>query len=106
MRNPNVNKWASSPDLLIFRQFHRHILENQTMLFPTTFISAQEKIGVGLKKQAAKFLFNFIQRRVVCYSCFDFFQCKMKVFSAIWAMKYLFNISNEMYCKLRLRLNM
>ena len=99
MRNSNVNKWASSPDLLIFSQFHRHILENQTVLIPTTFISAPEKIGVGLKnilenqtvlipttfistpekigvglkKQAANFLFNFIPRRVVRYSCFDFF---------------------------------
>ena len=26
------------------------------MLFPTTFISASEKIGVGLKKQAANFI--------------------------------------------------
>ena len=33
------------------------------MLFPTTFISASEKIGVGLKKQVAKFYFNFITKR-------------------------------------------
>ena len=29
------------------------------MLFPQTFISALEKIGVGLEKQAANFLFQF-----------------------------------------------
>ena len=46
---------VSSPDLLIFSQFHGHILINQTMLFPTTFISAQEKIGVGLEKHALIF---------------------------------------------------
>ena len=34
------------------------------MLFSTTFISASEKIGVGLKKQAANFYFNFTRRRV------------------------------------------
>ena len=39
---------GSSPDLLIFSQFHRHSLKNRTMLFPTTFISRSEKIGVGL----------------------------------------------------------
>ena len=66
-------KWVSSPDLLIFRQFHRHILKNGTMLFPATFISTSEKIGVGLEKQRAIFFFNFTQRWVVQYSCFDFF---------------------------------
>ena len=40
----------------IFSRFHRHCLKNRTMLFPTTFISAPEKIGVGLKKQSANFL--------------------------------------------------
>ena len=29
------------------------------MLFPITFISTSEKIDVGLKKQAADFLFQF-----------------------------------------------
>ena len=29
------------------------------MLFPTTIISVLEKIGFGLKKQAANFLFQF-----------------------------------------------
>ena len=29
------------------------------MLFPTIFISVLEKIGMGLKKQAANFLFQF-----------------------------------------------
>ena len=43
-------KWVSYTDLLIFSQFHRHTLKNQTMLFPTTLISASEKIGVGLEK--------------------------------------------------------
>ena len=99
-RHPNVNKWVSSPYLLIWSQFHRHILKNQTVLFPTTFISASEKISVGLKKQAANFQFNFTGRKVARYSCFDFFpQCKM-VFTAIWAMKYLFNISNKTFCNL------
>ena len=28
------------------------------------------------------------------------FQCNMKVFSAIWTMKYLFNISNKTHCNL------
>ena len=45
------------------------------MLFPKTFISASEKIDVGLEKQAVNFYFNFTQRRVVRYSCFDFFSC-------------------------------
>ena len=49
----------NSPDLLIFNKFHAHILKNRTMLFPTLFISASEKIGVGLKKQSANFLFQF-----------------------------------------------
>ena len=44
------------------------------MLFPTTFISTLEKIGVGLEKQAANFLFQFHpETRVVRYSCFYFF---------------------------------
>ena len=60
-------------DLLFFSKFHRHILKNRTMLFPTTFISVSEKIDVGLKKHAANFYFNFTRRRVVRYSCFDFF---------------------------------
>ena len=77
-RHPNVNKRVISPDLLIFRQFHRHILKNRTMLFPTTFISTSEKIGVGLEKQEAIFYFSFTRRWVVRYSCFDFFS------SAIW----------------------
>ena len=53
------NKRISSPDLLIFSKFHRHILKNLTMLFPKIFISGSEKIGVGLKKQVANFLFQF-----------------------------------------------
>ena len=74
MRHPNVNKRVSSPDLLIFSQFHRHIFKNRAMLCPTTFISMSEKIGVGLKKKtAANFYFNFIWRKVVHYSCSDFF---------------------------------
>ena len=77
-RHPNVNKRVSSPDLLIFRQFHRHILKNRTVLFPVTFISTSEKTGVGLEKQAANFYFNFTWRRVVRYSCFYFF------FNAKW----------------------
>ena len=44
----------SSPDLLTFSQFHRHILKNLTMLFLTIFSSASEKIGVGLKKKKKK----------------------------------------------------
>ena len=41
--------------------------KKRIMLFPATFISASEK-------QAANFfLFNFTRRRVVRYSCFDFF---------------------------------
>ena len=57
-RHPNVNKQVNSPDLLIFRQFHRHILKNRTMLFPTTFISTSEKIDVGLEKQVAIFFIS------------------------------------------------
>ena len=34
-----------------------------------------------------------------------FFRCKLKVFSAIWAMKYLFSISDKTYCNLRLHRN-
>ena len=41
--------------LLIFSQIHRHILKNQIMLFPRTFIFALKKIDVGLKKQVANF---------------------------------------------------
>ena len=63
---------------MIFRQFHRHILKNWTMLFPATFISASKEIGVGLEKQAAIFYFNFTRRWEVQYSCFDFFS------GAIW----------------------
>ena len=33
-RHPNVNKWVSSPDLLNFSQFHRHIFKTPTMLTP------------------------------------------------------------------------
>ena len=53
-RHSNVNKRVSSPDLLIFRQFHRHILKNQTVLFPATSVSTPEKIRVGYF-----FLFQF-----------------------------------------------
>ena len=70
------NKRIHSPYLLTLSKFHRYILKTLTMLFPTTFISASEKIGVGLKKQnkqAADFYFNFTGRRVVQYSCFDLF---------------------------------
>ena len=58
-RHPNVNKRINFPDLLTFSNIHRHILKNRTMLFTTNFISASEKIGAGLKKQAANFLFPF-----------------------------------------------
>ena len=47
---------ATSPILLIFRQFHIHILKNRTMLFQATFMSTPEKIGVGLEKQAVIFI--------------------------------------------------
>ena len=78
-RHPNVNKQVSSPDLLGFLgQFHRHILKNWTVLFPTTFISTSEKIGMSLEEQAAIFYFSFTWRWVVRYSSFDFFS------SAIW----------------------
>ena len=61
------------------------------MLFPTAFISAPEKMSVGLKnkkqnktkkkkkkkkKKASNFWFDFTWRRVVRYSCFDFFPVK------------------------------
>ena len=62
-RHPNVNKWISSPDLCNFRQFHRHILKNRTMLFTATFISASEKIEVGLKKNKRLILFCLMSRR-------------------------------------------
>ena len=105
-RHANVNKRVSSPDLLIFSQFHRHILKDQTMLFPTTFISASEKIGVWASKSKLQ-IFDYISpgqgKSDIPVS--TFFQCKMTVCSAIWAMKYLFNISNKMYCNLRLRWN-
>ena len=87
-RHPKDNKRINSPDLLIFSKFHRHILKNRTMLFPTIFISASEKIGMGLKKQATNFYFIFTQRRVVQYSCFDFFfsNAKWRYFqlSGLW----------------------
>ena len=54
-------------------QTYIHILKNQTMLFPATFISLSVKIGVGLEKQTANFYFNFTRRWVAQYSCFDFF---------------------------------
>ena len=72
MRHPVVKKWVSSPDLLIFTQFHTYILKNWTMLFPTNFFSVSEKIGFCWKKHEADF-FDFMQRRVARYSCFDFF---------------------------------
>ena len=103
MRHPNVNKWVSFPVLLIFHQFHRHILKNQTVLFPTTFISTPEKIGVGLKKQVAIFYFSFNRRwGSPVFLSRLLFQCNMMVFSAIWPMKYLFNISDKMHCNLHL----
>ena len=78
-----TSKRVSFPDLLNFSQFYRHNFKTRTMLFPTTFISASEKIGVGLEKKNKKktkkkkqvailFLFHFTRRRVVRYSCFDF----------------------------------
>ena len=101
MRHPNVNKWVNSPVLLIFHQFHRHILKNQTVLFPTTFISTSEKIGVGLKKQVAILYFSFNRRwGSPVFLSWLLFQCNMMVFSAIWPMKYLFNISDKMRCNL------
>ena len=51
----SINGLYSSPDLLTFSQFHRHILKNWTTLFSTTFISASDKMGMGLKNQAAIF---------------------------------------------------
>ena len=84
-RHPNVNKWINSPDSLIFSKFDRHILKSRTVLFPATFVSTSEKIGVGLKKQAANFYFNFTWRRVVQYSCFDFFtRAKWRYFQLFW----------------------
>ena len=62
----------------IFHPFHRHILKNRTVLFPTTFISTSEKIGMSLEEQAAIFYFSFTWRWVVRFSSFDFFS------SAIW----------------------
>ena len=52
--------------LLIFRQFQRHILKNRTMLFPATFISTSEKIGVGLGKQASLTLMGTRKPTVRC----------------------------------------
>ena len=52
-----------SPDLLIFSQFHRHILKSRTMLLPTNSILAPGKIRVGLKKKTTKnklLIFNII----------------------------------------------
>ena len=65
------------------------------MLFLTTFNSASQNIGVGLEKQAADFYFDFTQRRVVRYSCFDFFPAQNE--GIFWAMKYLIisKISNK-----------
>ena len=40
-------------DTFVVSLFHRHILKNRTVLFPTNFISMPEKIGVGLKYQVA-----------------------------------------------------
>ena len=72
------------------------------MVFPTTFIPASEKIGVGLKKQAAIFLFQFHpEKGSPIFLFLLFYPCKIKVFSAILAMKYLFSISNKTYCNPR-----
>ena len=58
------------------------------MLFPTTFISASEKIGVGLKKQAANFLFNFTLREGLWdIPVLTFFPVQYEGILAIWAMK-------------------
>ena len=55
----NIHMSTNGQVLLISHQFHRHILKNRTMVFPTTFISTSEKVGVGLEKQVAVFLFQF-----------------------------------------------
>ena len=59
------------------------------MLFPTTFISASEKKGVGLKKQAANFfLFNFTLREELSdIPVLTFFPVPNEGILAIWAMK-------------------
>ena len=54
----NVIKRVSSPDLLIFNQFQRHILKYRTKLSPTTFIETSEKIKAGLKNRLP--IFNLI----------------------------------------------
>ena len=51
----NVNKQVSAPYFLILSQFSGHILKNWGMPFSTIFISASEKIGVKMKRQAADF---------------------------------------------------
>ena len=58
-KTSKVNKGVSSPDLLIFIQFHRHILKNRTMLLPTRFISASEKIGEGKSDIRVLYFFFF-----------------------------------------------
>ena len=72
-------------------------------VFPATFISTSEKIGVGLEKQAVNFLFQFhLGMNSPVFLFWLFFQCKMKVLSVIWTMNFWFNISNKTHCNLHL----
>ena len=85
---PHSHKRVSCPNLLIFSHFIAIFWKIRTMLFPTTFISAQEKMGVSLKtKKKKKDIFFNLLSPWEGYTDIPvlIFQCKMKVFSAIWA---------------------
>ena len=47
--HPNVNKRVSSPDLLIFSQFHRHIFEKSDNAIPSNFhfYIGKDRCGLG-----------------------------------------------------------
>ena len=89
----------------IFGQFHTYF-EKSDNDFPNNFYfcSGKNRCGLENKKKTGWLivLLNFTRRRVVQYSCFDFFPVRNKrIFLAVWAMKYLFNILNKTYCNLR-----
>ena len=81
------------------------------MLFPASFISESEKLGVGLEKQTAIFYFNFTRRWVVEYSCFDFYSsAKWRYFqlSGLWNTYLTYQIrrtATYVYVEIRKMLN-
>ena len=69
------------------------------------FYVGKDRCGLEKKKTAANFYFNFIWRKVVHYSCSDFFPVQNEGIFELSGLWNTYLTSNKTYCNLRLRQN-